>query len=1412
MDSKFITPTLKLQESIDSLQFHQDKIASSNDISFRGNLSKRFLHPLNLDTNQVNYRINVPNFSTLSPLKLGSKFITDLTKIDSMIPGDLYLGETLDKSTSGLDNYYFDYEHGIGEFSSFERINQLNLPDKFFDEYNSSECGSKLGLFPEIDRTWITVDNKLILWNYKLPQSSFNQANQFLTIDQVRNTILKVKLVKPKPGVFVKEVNYLLLVATTMNIQIFIIQYDKTLNNLEIFNPDLSISTQGLAVNNFIENPKTGDIYFSGEGDGINIWRLDYSNKSSFIKNRCDKTCLTKTGLSSVIPNKLTNSYLFNYSESSSTSAKGAQIPETLTQLEIDSDRDILYTLSNKSVIRVYKLPTVQAQQSTHTAQSHASQLHESSKLLPTQIFKSSSNLFVDVGNFKVFEKFKIINIHHISKAESNQVQLIAVTSNGCRILLKLGGPSSTFGLFNSYSTTSSFTSLRLNLVTIKFPPSREVPEVSTELDAYTTSKQHLAQLIENQQRSQLLKNTKFSKIISPGVYFCVKRTKRSDKLFIATTNYGFLKKNNKLVENAEFINYGADDNIENFTYIHDIVQLTPSMNATNTPNGYANVLASQYTKQPLRFAILTNFGIIIYQYKTSDQILKSLSESTIENFIEENGFEETCSTLLYLSCSYGHHSSNDPFKRKAQILFSTCGNNARLSEHPVNVGHQILNHNNDPTHPTVDQVVLSDRFYGTSLLISRLFRVYWNVKVFKPLTHIKVLANGQIDSSSVKDDNLLIQDLNIDKKQVEFFIGSIIVLVDFLVENGNQIQGLNAPNYSSDPNQFENEVCLRAEHIAFTSIIKSLNSMKEALSFLMVLIEENQTSFNEVFKFLSLTNQLNLLMLSFKDLLLPTKEVKNLIKDLLSSIINKNILKGGSLDLIASSLQERCGSFCSTDDVYIFKAIENLTRAKNIGSRDNDLKIKCLKNSVKLFEEAYESLTLENIQNSIDIMLELKFYSGAVDLLLKLALKAYTPNISSSINSVTPVIQNRPEEVISTRRTQLYHLIFKILTKVDLEALKITESHNQLEINEFLELRDLTYDTCFSSQDKAFHYEFYQWFIDQGISERLLGINTPYILPFLQEKSQGNLSLSDLLWLYHAKRDNFYDASSILYSLAISEFPLNLTKRIEYLSRANGFCNCVCPPNIRQKMIQLSSIIQELFDVGNLQWDILTTIQNDARISKENKEVVVNALNYKILTISDLFNDYTDPLGYYDLCLEVFKISDYKNSDDILKRWELLFERIYHEYLNSKKQDPFYIQLTNSFIAVGTKLSSNDLVFPIDELIKLIGKYLKTAEEESGHSEDIPKGVIIDMFIKSGVNYDKLYYIIKSIIEHNSFELNQEFFQELKTNEMVYLIKNWFANDKKLRELISSDAIANLDTYSIETDPITEFIKNGSL
>lgn len=179
--------------------------------------------------------------------------------------------------------------------------------------------------------------------------------------------------------------------------------------------------------------------------------------------------------------------------------------------------------------------------------------------------------------------------------------------------------------------------------------------------------------------------------------------------------------------------------------------------------------------------------------------------------------------------------------------------------------------------------------------------------------------------------------------------------------------------------------------------------------------------------------------------------------------------------------------------------------------------------------------------------------------------------------------------------------------------------------------------------------------------------------------------------------------------------------------------------------MIQLSSTIHELFDVANLQLSLLNRIEADSRISKENKDHAVDSLNFKILPISNLFNTYIDPLGYYDLSLLVFKIADYKNSDDILKRWELLFDKLFHESKTSK--EPFYALLSDEFTLYGPKLSSNDIVFPIEELVKLVKKSLTKAIEINSVTQTPPKGYLSDLFSKAGVSRERLD-IITNVVD----------------------------------------------------------------
>lgn len=1367
--------------------------------------------------NEMTYKINISNFGEMLPLELGQKFIIDLNKIDSSIPHDMY-SHMINESKNGDKNkIYNDYKFQNVNFSRYEKFSQISLPDKFFEEYKNAECNSKIGMMHEIQIAYIIVDNKLILWNYKAPQSSFNQSSQFLVIDQLKCSILCVKLIKPKSGIFVEDVDFLLLLSTVNEIHIFIIKYNSETKKIELFDSDLTVLTQGLLVSEFFIDSDTNEIYFIGKKSGIEIWRLNYFNKSSFIKNKCEKVCLTKSGLSGVMQNK---SVVFDLLSGVFKKNKSFEstITETIVQLEIDSERKIFYSLSNKSIIRIYTMDQKQTN------------LNEVNKLTPAYLLKCASNLYPELDTNKIFNNFKIINIYLISIKESSEVQLIVITNNGSRFFLKKTVSNSSLTTFLTGSFNSSF-GFEYSLISIKFSPLIENQFTKNQIDPFIKNNSSLNQNVDSISQFGLNTDVIYSKIISPGIYLYVKKTENSDKLFIVTTNYGIFKKNNKIIEDIEFVDFGIK-NDPNYTSIIDIVQLTPPMNATDVPTGYANVLSSQYLKEPLKFAVLTNFGISFFQYKTSDQILRSLDDVVVENFIEENGCEETCCALLYLACSYNNKNLSEIVKRRAQILFYTCGNSAKL----INTSqlqsfdyndkysiHQnsLLNHETNNYFLSNAQIIFSDRFFGTCLLISRLFRNYWNKKVFQPLDFIKITQNGDVDTLNIKEEDLLIKDLNITKKQVEYFIGSITVLIDFFTENRNNVLDAAYSNLNSNITKYDNEISLRAETISFSAINKSLKLMREAFFFLMILKEEhelNHYDFGSIFNHLSIETQVDLLSLTFRHFLLPNENVILLIKDLLTSIINKNILHGRSIDFITSSLKTKCKYFCSTDDILIFKAFENLNNSKNINLNDIEIKKVFLKNAITFFEEAHKSLSVKIIQELTDSMLELGFYIETVEFLLDLAIKFSESSDENdqpftSTHLDVSLIDNFDIDQSNEKEFKVYDLIFKILTDLESRSTKNNENDNDSSLVNLTDVKNKVFNLCLTSKSQKFHYNFYQRLVDNNRSERLLSIDSPFIFTFLEKKSKSSLLMSEILWLYYAQKEEYFSAANILYSLSVSNFDLTLNQRIKLLSRANGFCNCPCPSDLRQKMLFLSSRIHDLYEIGNIQLDILMAVKSDVRITKINQELVVSKLNNHIFPLNELFNSYSDPLGYYDLCLQIFKISDYKNIEDILKRWELFFEKMIHDLkCKNTSQDSFYVIFSSKFISLGLKLSSNIFLFSIDKLINLIYKFIYEAIQNKDLLQKPPNGFIVDLFIKSGVSFDRLYFLLRSLIENQSVETYYDLVDKLKSDEMIHLIKNWYSSDKKLKELISINKINGLKTYTIDSDPINKLLKENKV
>lgn len=1421
------TNSINYQTDLNTQATENDKESQLNANSMVSNNNPQSLtnslafpsQAINLTGNNINVpteHIKINGLASIKPLELASKYIDHLHIKDANTP-------ILDERSyynNGL-NYNFSRKiGGLGPFTPFERQQILNIPDEILKEAANTQIRSDMGIFPEIDRCWITIDNKLILWNIS------NDTTSFKTIEDIKHTIVKVALVRPKPNTFVSEVKYLLLIATPFDVYLLAIAYDKLASDLRVFNTGMCVSLNGINIVDMLYYEKTGQVFFSGYNNGLNIWELQYSSSDDWFNSKCNKVCLTQSNWSSLVPTRIFSkipgtSLIHSLFEESSKYTQ-----ETIVQLTIDQSRGILYSLSSKSTIRAYMI----------TGKS----LEGPMTIEPSYITRIIGT--TTARNAPILSKkyMKVTKVIPISYHENNNLYLVAITVGGVRLY------------FNGSVDRSRIEALRLE--SIKFAPSSVTPQVyhdellrqqeeqeKRSMSFYSSLISSESVLLKFQKKSSvLLETTNAGTIISPGIFFApvIKKPQKMNqnttdvnviddntestalnKLFVSVPDYGILKNRGKYVENATFLDTTGP--------VKQIVSLTPSFNATNKPTGYANLFASQYTTENLRIAVLTNSAIEIYKYRNPDEVFESLIENPLP-FILNYGLAEACSTALFLTCK----ANKSELLRSTALTFFTVGipgiidikaTYNRYSATSVSSMFSKPTLSITPQRPisslsqpsssakdsySLDDVVLSARFYGIALLITRLFRDIWDQSVFIMDNTNKIAANINVKGS-------LISNISISKLMVEYYLSSINILNEFFMTYNDTLTKVSTPSINADgmiSSQIDKteEVANQAENIAVNSLVKICLSIKESLSFLNVLYDEseldgfdnNYLAFRDIMSNLSLDVQKDLGSLKFKDLFAPNDQVKSLVREILLSIINRSISRGASIENTASSLQLRCGSFCSGNDILGFRAIEHLKKAKEVGLRDYDTLSYHLNSAIRLFERIVDDLSIDKLKEAVETLVSLNYFPQTVQFLLTIANAVDKGKLAYQYIS-NGCLEHDDRKKYYEKRLVIYDMVFDTLIKIDnLASSNIMPYSDKLVTpKEMSILREESYKIVLNYKDKLFHFHMYDWLVSQDNQDKLLELDTEYILPYLEEKSKGSLKICNFLWVYHSRKSKFFEAAEILYSIAISHFELSLTKRIECLSRANGFCNSTCSPANRQQMVQLASLIQELFEIAMVQDDILALVRSDIRIQSEIKKELLSKLDGKILPISDLYNDYASPLGYHEVCLNIFKVSDFRNQEDIMNEWNELFSSLKKElYKSDQVEDSmnFINLLSNVVIKVGRNVHTSDIVFPVFELFPIICNLFY---QNLPHSH-IKRGSIVTIFIQSGISYSKMYYVIKDLIESSNSA------NKLYCKEMGWLIQEWYQSDRKLRDIISYESLSELDNYTLDNDPIELYTK----
>ena len=770
------------------------------------------------------------------------------------------LGELLPQGSS-LD--YTTYNEQ--PWQPFTRTAIINIPDAIFEHYNSTQVETHMGLFHEIQHAYITVDNKLYLWN-------FMKGDDFAAFEDNQHTITHVKLLKPRSGVFIPSINYLLAVVTPFQVFLLGVKFDGTLS---FYRTDMSTSVRDIEVA-VVDATEDGRIIL-GSKDG-NIYEIVYNSQESWFTSKCWRLCHTISGLNYILPS-------FLHSSSS----------ESLVSLAIDNSRSLLYVLMSKGTIRAYHLQRKNI--ITHLLDYKYSQMMSHAQMM-------------HAGSLNARD-FTVVSISPITISMSSQILLLATTSSGLRLYLRA---------VRSFGFPAAPASA-LQIAHIRFPP-----------------QQHGAP-------SPVVQSYNFG-----SHYFAFSRN--SGSFYAAALDSPRIALQQLTLKRAEIHEIVANVPIEGF--VQDMVPMSEKLMVRNE-------MTVSFQEGSQDYAVLTNTGIHIVHRRLLPEILVSALKENVPQtdleklFFEHIGRAESCAVTLAVACGKAGLYRVPTSISLGRSSFGISAQEVDISEiakrYYIEVGGKAML--DDRFTASLDSVRLSGRFDGLATYLARLLLPIWNTKVVKEVknkqqtTYVSRVPFGTLQS--------ILSDLNL--------------LYDFLEINRPLIEGLAGELNWAGQSKNE-EVALQAEHHGMNSLLTLTNYAREVIQFVLILDDEYLRKLNGALEGLTPEDRKKCLELTYGTLC-TTPEARKLAKELVNAVVNREIKLGVGVDAIVEALQKHCSSFCSGDDVIMYRAIGHLRNARDTHSMEQ------LRESKILFEQAASSMTLDNLLDTMNEYCNQKYYDG---------------------------------------------------------------------------------------------------------------------------------------------------------------------------------------------------------------------------------------------------------------------------------------------------------------------------------------------------------------------------------------------------------------------------------------------------
>jgi nuclear pore complex protein Nup155 len=205
-------------------------------------------------------------------------------------------------------------------------------------------------------------------------------------------------------------------------------------------------------------------------------------------------------------------------------------------------------------------------------------------------------------------------------------------------------------------------------------------------------------------------------------------------------------------------------------------------------------------------------------------------------------------------------------------------------------------------------------------------------------------------------------------------------------------------------------------------------------------------------------------------------------------------------------------------------------------------------------------------------------------------------------------------------KRITCYGEIWKVIEAVD--ASSANALRGNADASQVARRKDEAYAVIDGSEDEVFQNCLFDWYLQRNWSQRLLDLTSPYVISYLQRKSENEQEVADLLWRYYAHHRQYFEAAKVQLQLAKSGFPIDLPSRIEYLSRAkaNASARTLGFGDMTGSKQAVMQEIGDQLDCATVQLDTLRRLEQDPRMRPENRPNIVEQLNSRILSLDEVW------------------------------------------------------------------------------------------------------------------------------------------------------------------------------------------------